>query len=99
MVVSKEISDYFSQLNLVYYAKILEELFGKLKEQIIENLEEKFTVQNHKTVYLEEKITLQEKKIENRSVKCDNNEQYSKRYCLRMHTQKYDKNESENENV
>ena len=71
---------------LVYYAKILEELFGKLKEQIIENLEEKFTVQNHKTVYLEEKITLQEKKIENRSVKCDNNEQYSKRYCLRMHT-------------
>ena len=71
---------------LVYYAKILEELFGKLKEQIIENLEEKFTVQNHKTVFLEEKITLQEKKIENRSVKCDNNEQYSKRYCLRMHT-------------
>ena len=71
---------------LVYYAKILEELFGKLKEQIIENFEKKFTVQNHKIVYLEEKIALQEKKTENRSVKYDNNEQYSKRYCLRMHT-------------
>ena len=57
-------------------------MFGKLKEEIIERLEETFTVQNQKIVDLEEKIALQEKKIENLSIKCDDNEQYSRRYCL-----------------
>ena len=48
---------------------------------------------------LEEKIALQEKKIENLRMKCDDNEQYSRRYCLRMHGLKYDKNESQNDLV
>ena len=46
---------------------------------------------------LEEKIVLREKKIENLSMKCDDNEQYSRRYYLRMHGLKYDKNESQND--
>ena len=83
MVVSKEISGYFTKLvePLVTTQK-LEEMFGKLKEEIIERFEEKFTAQNQKIVDLEEKIALQEKKIENLSIKCDDNEQYSRRYCL-----------------
>ena len=48
---------------------------------------------------MEEKIGLQEKKIENLSIKCDNTEQYSRRYYLRMHGLKYDKNESQNDLV
>ena len=36
-------------------------MFGKLKEEIIERYEEKFTAQNQK-IFLEEKIALQEKK-------------------------------------
>ena len=48
---------------------------------------------------LEEKIALQEKKIENLSIKCDDNEQYSRRYCLQMHGLKHDKNESQNDIV
>ena len=51
----------------------LEEMFGKLKEEIIERFEEKFTAQNQKIVDLEEKIALQEKKIKNLSIKCDDN--------------------------
>ena len=83
IVVSKEISDYFIKLvePLVTMAR-LEEMFGKLKEQIIERFEEKCIAQNQKIVDLEEKIALQEKKIENLSIKCDDNEQYSRRYCL-----------------
>ena len=46
---------------------------------------------------LEEKIGLQEKKIENLSIKCDDDEQYSRRYCLQMHGLKHDKNESQND--
>ena len=75
----------------------LEEIFGKFKEEIIERFEEKFTAQNHKIVDLEEKIALQEKKIENLRIKCDDNEQYSRRYCLRMHGLKYEKNENQND--
>ena len=48
---------------------------------------------------LEEKIALQEKKIESLSIKCDDNEQYSRRYCLWMHGLKFDENESQNDLV
>ena len=38
-------------------------MFGKIKEEITERFEEKFTTQNQKIVDLEEKIAVQEKKI------------------------------------
>ena len=66
MVVSKEISDYFTKLvEPLVPMQRLEEMFGKLKEEIIERFEEKFTAYNQKIVYLEEKITLPEKNIKN----------------------------------
>ena len=69
MVVSKEISDYFTKLvEPLVPMQRLEEMFGKLKEEIIERFEEKFTAHNQKIVYLEEKITLPEKNIENLSI-------------------------------
>ena len=83
MVVSKEISDYFTKLvEPLVTTQRLEEMFSKLKEEIIARFEEKFTAQNQEIVDLEEKITLHEEKIENLSIKCDDNEQYSRRYCL-----------------
>ena len=100
MAVSKGISDYFTKLvePLVTTQK-LEEMFGKLKEENIERFEEKFTAQNQKIVDLEEKIALQEKKTENLNIKCDDNEQCSRRYGLRIHGLKYDKNENQNDIV
>ena len=91
-MVSKEISDYFSKLvEPLVTMQRLEEMFGKLKEEIIKRSEEKFTAQNQKIMDLEEKIALQEKKIENLGTKCEDNEQYSGRFCLRMHGLKYEK--------
>ena len=85
MVVSTEISDYFTKLvEPLITTQRLDEKFGKFKEEIIERFQEKFTSENHKIVDLEEKIALQEKKIENLNIKCDHNEQYNRRYCLRM---------------
>ena len=87
MVVSTEISDYFTKLvEPLITTQRLDEKFGKFKEEIIERFQEKFTSENHKIVDLEEKIALQEKKIENLNIKCDHNEQYNRRYCLRMNT-------------
>ena len=80
-MVSKEISDYFTKLvEPLVTMQRLEEMFGKFKEEIIERFGEKLTAQNEKIVDLEEKIALQEKKIENLSIKCDDNEQYSRQY-------------------
>ena len=84
-MVSKEISDYFSKLvEPLVTMQRLEEMFGKLKEEIIKRSEEKFTAQNQKIMDLEEKI-------ENLGTKCEDNEQYSGRFCLRMHGLKYEK--------
>ena len=100
MVFSKEISDYFTKLvEPLVTMERLEEMFGKLKDETIQRFKEKFTAKNEKIVDLEEKIALQEKKIENLSIKCDDNEQYSRRYCLQMHGLKFDKNESQNDLV
>ena len=64
MVVSKEVSDYFTKLvEPLVTMERLEEVLGKLKEEIIERFEEKFTAKNQKIVDLEEKNALQEKKI------------------------------------
>ena len=100
MVVSKEISDYFTKLGepLVTMQR-LEEMFGKVKEEITEGFEEKFTAQNQKIVDLGEKSALQEKKIENLNIKCDDNVQYRGRYCLWLHGLKYDQNENQNDIV
>ena len=48
---------------------------------------------------MEEKISVKEKTIENLSIKCGGNEQYSRRYCLRIDGLKYGKNESQNDLV
>ena len=63
MVVSKEISDYFTKLvEPLVTTERLEEMFGKLKEKIIERFEEKSTAQNQKIVDLEEKLLFKRKR-------------------------------------
>ena len=73
MLVSKQIWDYITKLvePLVTTMQRLDEMFRKLKKEIIERFEENFSAQNQKIVDLEEKITLQEKNL---SIKCDNSE-------------------------
>ena len=63
IVISKEISDYFTKLvKPLVTTQRLEKMFGKLKEEIIERFEEKFTAQNQKIVDLEEKLLFKRKR-------------------------------------
>ena len=72
MLVSKQIWDYITKLvEPLVTIQRLDEMFRKLKKEIIERFEENFSAQNQKIVDLEEKITLQEKNL---SIKCDNSE-------------------------
>ena len=69
-------------------------MFGQRKNETIERFEEKFTAQNQKIVDFEEKISLQEEKVENLNIKCDDNKQCSRLYCLRMHGLTYQKSQN-----
>ena len=72
MLVSNQIWDYITKLvEPLVTMQRLDEMFRKLKKEIIERFEENFSAQNQKIVDLEEKITLQEKNL---SIKCDNSE-------------------------
>ena len=62
LMVSKQISDCFTKLVELL---VTTQMFAKLKEEIIEGFEEKFTEQDQKIAVLEDRIALQEKKIEN----------------------------------
>ena len=63
IVVSKEISDYFTKLvKPLVTTERLEEMFGKLKEEIIERFEEKFTAQNQKIVDWRRKLLFKRKR-------------------------------------
>ena len=63
----------------------LEELFNKLKDEIMKKFDEKISEQNAKIEKLESIITIHENTIDQLLVKCDDNEQYSRRSCLRIH--------------
>ena len=60
-------------------------MFQKIKEEIVTKFEEGFIEQNKRTDELDERVSYQENIINQLLVKCDDNEQYSRRNCLRIH--------------
>ena len=60
-------------------------MFTELKEEIITKFKERFIEQNRKIDELEERVLFQENVINQLLIKCDGNEQYSRRNCLRIH--------------
>ena len=63
MVVSKKISDCFTKLvEPLVTTQRLEEMFGKLKEEVIERFEEKFNAQNQKMWIWRRKLLFKRKR-------------------------------------
>ena len=65
--------------------KSLEELLYQFKEGIISNFEDKLREQNLKIQELEFKIHSQENVFKKLEIISDDNEQYGRRSCLRIH--------------
>ena len=85
MSVPQELRDYFSELiQPLATNKCLEQMFQKLKEEIVPEFEERFIEQNRKIDELEERVSFQENTINQLLIKCDDNEQYSRHDCLRI---------------
>ena len=86
MSLKQEIREYFSELvKPLATNEILEDMLKKLKEETISKFEEKLDKQNRKIDELGGKTAVQADTIDQLIIKCDDNEQYSRYSCLRIH--------------
>ena len=93
---TEELKCYFEKLiEPLVTNNSLEELFNKLKDEVMKKFDEKISEQNAKIEKLESIITIHENTIDQLLVKCDDNEQYSRRSWLRIHGVEVKENEDE----
>ena len=109
MAISEEIRNYFSDVIKPLAAnQSLEEMFSKLKEEIVSKFEEKLEQKMNRIDKLEGKlekqancinevegqIALQKNLSDQLEIKCDKNEEYSRRTSIRIHGIEVPENES-----
>ena len=76
MSVLQELRDYFSEwIQPLATNECLQQIFQKLKEEIVTKFEERFIEQNRKIDELEERVSFKENAINQLLIKCDDNEQ------------------------
>ena len=84
--MSQELRDYFSELiQPLATNECSEQMFQKLKEEMATKFKERFIEKNKKIDELQERVSFQENTINQLLIKCNDNEQYSRRNCLRIH--------------
>ena len=59
----------------------------------MKRFEEKLDEQNAKIIKLQSKIAIQDNALQRLEIKCDDNEQYSRRSCIRIHGVQYNEND------
>lgn len=104
MAISEEIKEYFTSLiEPLATNEGIKKLFSDFQESVILNLEKRITTQDEKIEKLEANLAIREntinillKRVEGVELQADDNEQYSRRSCLRIHNIHYDPKEKEN---
>ena len=88
-----ELKTHIAQcLESIPTVSILNDMFSDFKSDIIQCLEAKVEEQDAKIKQLESVLSVRENVMQKLEVRCDDNEQYSKRSCLRINNIEYDKN-------
>ena len=94
MSIAAEVRDYFESLiKPLVTNESLEKLLGAFQEKIVKRFEEKLDEQNAKTIELQSKIAIEDNALQRFEIKCDDNEQYSRRSCIRIHGVQYNEND------
>ena len=92
MSIAGEVRDYFESLiKPLATNESLEKPLGAFQEKIVKRFEEKLDEQNAKM--LQSKIAIQDNALQRLEIKCDDNEQYSRRSCIRIHGVQYNEND------
>ena len=94
MPITSEMREYFENLMkpLVTNEK-LEELLKSFQDEIVKRFEYKLKEQNTKTEDLESKLAMKKTALDNLEIKCDDNEQYCRRWCLRIYVLDFNSDE------
>ena len=94
MSIAAEVRDYFESLKKpLVRNKSLEKRLRPFQEKIVKRFEEKLDEQNAKIIELQSKIAIQDNALQRLEIKCDDNEQYSRRSCIRIHGVQYNEND------
>ena len=110
MSVSNEIKEYFSELlEPLATNESIQTMFSEFKEKVlakvtaqaerIDELEPLVSVKDTDMKKLIESSNNNEKLLHRLSIKCDDNEQYSRRSCVRIHGIEFNEGKAKDENV
>ena len=96
--IPSDIKEYFTSLvQPLVTQEAINTMFIKFKEEILSKLEQRILEQDQRIKKLESTLAVREKIIENLVINCDNNEQYSRRSCLRINGMQVQESENSNE--
>ena len=85
MGVNDEVKDYFSKLIEPLATKeTINTLFEQFENKVLSELQNRIEQQDVKIEKLESMILMKQNTIDNLIIKCDDNEQYSRRSCVRI---------------
>lgn len=85
MSLTNEVKDYFAKLiEPLATHKTLHELLDTFKTEMLSKIELHLNDQNKRIEQLESSLALKQNAIDKLSIKIDDNEQYSRRCCLRI---------------
>ena len=92
--LSDEIKNYLDNLvKPLMTQDSFKKALDEFKEEVVDNFTKIIEAQNKKIEELEDKISIQSKKIAKLEVANDDQEQFSRRYCLRVHGIQYEGND------
>ena len=96
MSITSEMREYFENLmKPLVTNESLEQQLKSFQDGLMKKIEDKFKEQNDRIEELESKLAMKQNIIDHLEIKCDDNEQYSRRSCLRIHGLDFSSDEDE----
>ena len=82
-------------MKLLVTNETLEQQLKSFENGLMKKIEDKFKEQNDRIEELESKLAMKQNIIDHLEIKCDDNEQYSRRSCLQIHGLDFSSDEDE----
>ena len=96
MSITSEMREYFENLmKPLVTNETLEQQLKFFQDGLMKKIEDKFKEQNDRIEELESKLAMKQNIVDHLEIKCDDNEQYSRRSCLRIHGLHFSSDEHE----
>ena len=96
MSITSEMREYFENLmKPLVTNESLEHQLKFFQDRLMKKIEDKFKEQNDRIEELEPKLAMKQNIVDHLEIKCDDNEQYSRRSCLPIHGLHFSSDEHE----